>query len=288
MKICWVLNMKKGAISSGLFALIVTVTVIGILIFSGPAQAFTTGFLVLNNQVNKGEIVNLKITVDIGQNEYLDIDNLVVNFEGPEQIYCQFDSDGNKIAGCDGISIIKTRSADYEFGYGFNDGVMEYEISFDSDKFSAGQYTTKFYVFSGSNIITERTGENFLVKSDIGSLAGCSVRGKGGSLIAETLDIGDNNKLSLNIPLTNAVGGSGSIIGQQDRTRFRYGFEIIEVLENNPTYFTLKVKGEYRVGLEVNKEKIAVLRVDKLTKKASLDCDIFSLIDMDVTFMERC
>ena len=150
--------MEKRRIKSKVIASVVTLLVLGLLVFAGPAQAFSISLDIPETTAEQGKKIELTATVKIDSGEAYDIDHLVLVLTGPETIECAFDITGKMKAGvnemCHGINIKKIPLPQiekgygygYSYGYGYTEQELTYEITLHTQKFKVGTYETSFLV----------------------------------------------------------------------------------------------------------------------------------------------
>ena len=113
-------NMKKNVRQSQsqsqtygtkILAGVFTVLILGFLIISGPADAFNLSFGIDGAvdgkyTASKGEIVKFTASIDINDvDANLPIEELKIVLDGPENVVCKFDVNGNTLEFCEGFSI---------------------------------------------------------------------------------------------------------------------------------------------------------------------------------------
>jgi len=265
---------NKYKIIAGAF----TIAILIVLLLTGPAEAFIMGLSILNGEVDKGGVISFTASVNIEANENLEIDKLVLRLNGPKDVKCEFNTDGSIITGCLGIMIQQIETAPYNFGYGFGEGNLTYNITLNTTEYFSGKYKTQIEIIVGQDRYIE-SGEDIMIKSKVvDKLEGCSIRADGGELTAEGSEFG-SGKINFHIPLGNANNGKGSLSGQKNRDRFSYKFDIIEILENNPDYARILVKGKYKIVKEEKRDKEAVIYFDKIKKTISVSCANMGISD---------
>jgi hypothetical protein len=179
-------NLRKT--SSKIFAGLISTFILGMLIISGPAQAF---ILSLDAEADsdgdfifdKGKKVVFTATLDIESGENLPVDELRLVLDGPVKKVCVFDITGKAKSGvndeCHGINIKKiplpqidneygygngNYGYGYGYGYGYNFGYgygyteqkLEYEITIHTQKFSPGVYQPIFEVLIGDKTFSNK------------------------------------------------------------------------------------------------------------------------------------
>ncbi|MEK6906333.1 MAG: hypothetical protein AABW81_01790, partial [Nanoarchaeota archaeon] len=173
--------------------------------------------------------------------------------------------------------------------YGYRcqtDGVLKYNITFDSSLYKFGKYFSELTLFAGENPYTSDKQE-FMITDIEEPLDGCSVRGDGGNLIINEINLGEGD-INFHIPLGNAANGKGSFSAQKGSERLEYKYEIKKVIQNTNSMATILVMGEYKLQRDKQIQEDAIITLDKINKKVSLKSKTFSIEDMKVTFMNRC
>ncbi len=160
---------NKNRRKNKIFGVIFTSLVLGILLFSSPARAFTINLNVDKTSIFKGESVVFTASVNIDSNEHLPIDEFVLILDGPEIVTCRFMPDGAIISGCKGIGTgdikIITSTSNYGYGYGYGNyegygynfdhsygykhGLIVYQITVHTNNYATGQYKSKFKIVLG-------------------------------------------------------------------------------------------------------------------------------------------
>jgi len=273
-------------------SVIISIAIIILLFYAGPANAFILGLTVKDTMVTKGDILEFKVSTQIELTETLDIDRFILILNGSEFQECEFDVDGNILNGCKGITITKLASSNstfgpgysYGYGYGYGNGVLEYKIKLDTEEYLSGIYSTSLKMIIGGDEF-EEIGEDIII--GVESLQGCSLRAKGGDFSTEEISA-TNNKLSLNIPLRNAVNGKGHIITQYKKGRVVYQFDIISVVENDEDHAVLMTDGTFKVKGEDDVQENSIIYLDKVNMVVNVDGSSFELDEMPVYFMNRC
>ena len=161
---------NKKHLSTKISALIITIGILTLIIFAGPAKAFILGLTIDDNSPTKGEIFTFTATLDIqSMDKYLPIKNLTLVIDGPTTSFCVFDINGNPLEGCDDMTIIPINTPSnnekgygygygydsaygygYDFGYGSGYGYgygqggkglyFKYEITLDTTNYNTGNY----------------------------------------------------------------------------------------------------------------------------------------------------
>ncbi|MEK6891453.1 MAG: hypothetical protein AABX03_04940 [Nanoarchaeota archaeon] len=284
--------------NSRVIAGVVSVLVITILILAGPATAFSLGIIVKEKFVKLGDQAKIFVSSQLEENEMLEVSKFELVVENDEKSFtCSFLPNGTFISGCDGFTITEasminesTTILGYGYGYGYGyqtikGGKLGYNISIDTRKIGAGIYNTKIVMFLKEDISEKDGGELFII--DTNGLRGCSLRANSG-----IVELGEQqtsrNKLSLNIPLQNAVTGSGSLQSQARKVRSKYEFRVIGTLQNNATNAQILVSGKYTENRGNSSEERAIIYLDKKNKEITISDNKVNAEKMRVTLMQRC
>jgi len=166
-------NLKENKSIRKILGLIACCFIVGLLIFSAPAQAFVLNLTMDKTSVTGGDFVNFESSVDINSNENLPISKLVLELDGSEKVSCEFNTDGVIIRGCKGITIEKstasssgnygygygygysTQSYYFGYGYGYTYGKLVYKIKLDTSSYNTGNYNTKLYAYIGNEVFSK-------------------------------------------------------------------------------------------------------------------------------------
>ena len=280
-------EMTKKWFNSKIIAIIITVGIVAILFYNGPANAIKLGLEIPQKIIAIGSNINILSTVQVESGELLQIDylELKLNSSNHNNIDCKFLPNGTAISGCKDITIKKMDVNDsskfgygygymfnenlgdgnrvsnnlgygaaanhlgYSYGYGFGTGILEYNITIDSDDLSLGNYSTELSVIIGDKTFNFK-GDNITVSKKLPPVKfnnRCSIRAFDGTFNVDNKDF-SNNRLKFYISTRdlNKITGTGSLSGQKDRDRFSYRFKIDNVIENNETNLVLEVSGIYK------------------------------------------
>jgi len=272
-------------------SVVLTTLVLGLLIFSGPAQAYTLGLTILDSTINQGENVNFSVKVDFNENDK-PLDYIELSLIGLTNTSCRFDESGNKLNECKGINIIKIASNDsgYGSGYGYGYGYgqeknLDFNVSLNTSTYVPGTYKTEIKIKSGETE-TVKEGNHVYISSSIKPFEDCSVRGKAGVINYNGKNFTANH-LNFYVAGKRVVGGEGYLTSQLGRTTFSYKFKVKEVLETNENFVKIKVEGKSRIGLEKEKIETAVITVNRKTKVLNIVSDNFTLENMKGSFIEK-
>lgn len=166
----------------------ITVTIVLMLILSGPANAVRMEVSVDNNKPTQGEEITFVVTANIaGTDKYVPMDNfsLLLSKEGSPVRNVVFAKNGTILSNSTGISIVpieKPSSSEYgygdgramddrygygygtnySFGYGYgyaaNNGaggstlVYEYNVTIDTSSFDTGEYDAQVMLNTGNDV----------------------------------------------------------------------------------------------------------------------------------------
>src|SRR3989344_8608710 len=155
------MNKKARGMFSKILALFLVIFILGILLISGPAQAFILKMDIDKNVVKRGENIKFDVSVKIDQSDgTLPVQQLILVLDGPIQRSCVFNPEGQIIGGCIGIvNITKTTNNTYEYGqnslygygYGYTTGELNYTIELDSSTYAPGIYNSVLIVEVANN-----------------------------------------------------------------------------------------------------------------------------------------
>jgi len=280
----------KKRVGTSIVAFIIVAMIFFVLFEAGPAKAVILGLSILDKEVERGEFISFTASVEIESGELLDIDHLVLNLNGPMNEECIFYPNGSIISGCRGMSIVLTSSPNYRFGYGFEPGVLEYQITLDTIDYFGGTYETMLTMVVGSVEYVQK-GADITIRVSIDELRGCSIRAEDGNLLYEGVDLGSRNKANFYIPAYRAAtNGEGYLTGQRGRDRISFEFDISEIIENTDHNATILVSGKCKLGRQDAKNKNALIFFNKDEGKVnitSLDGTVKAL-NLDVNFRKGC
>ncbi len=291
--------MKKR--NTKIISVILTLTILAGLLISAPAQAFILGLDISNKNVDKGKIIDLKLTAQAVP-EDSEIVSLSLNLSGTSNLlglveeFCNFKSDGTIISGCKGIIIDKKDNVGYGYGYihgygygyGYGENVLEYNIHLNTTEYYAGTYKTTLVVKTTNNNMYNKTGEDITIIGTVDPMKACSIRAKQGEAIVQTQDFGTNNKINFYIPNIRARSGQGYILGQKDRTTYSYKFIVDKVLENDKTHAVIAVSGKYKIGIGKQIIEKSIVVFDKKNNQLDINGKNLNVEYMDVSFKDSC
>ncbi|MBU3912679.1 MAG: hypothetical protein KKE50_01155, partial [Nanoarchaeota archaeon] len=160
--------MKRGV---GVLSFGVTCVILGLLVFSGPAQAFTISINSSSAKASVGETVSFIMSIEL-ENDRLPIDYLYFELIGPQNVNCMFYADGTVISGCSGIGVSQLTGSNFDegnlsgnysgsiynwgYGYGYGSGgALSYNVTLNSSNFPEGIYSTRFRVKINSDYFSK-------------------------------------------------------------------------------------------------------------------------------------
>jgi len=155
--------------STKVLGVVISALVLFLLIVSVPAKALVLNLDVKNSDVEKGQLVILDASVNIGANEDIP-SKLVLQLTGESNKTCEFTVDGIVLSGCNGITITESNTYSnisgygYGYGYGYRLSELNYRIIIDTKGYNEGNYNTKLNVYTKNNIVSQ-TGKVITVSS---------------------------------------------------------------------------------------------------------------------------
>ena len=144
------INKQRG------LSLVISVLIVALLIFLGPAKAVLVGFAITNPVPDPGESVFLDYFFKVEDTETINLHNFTLIIIGPLNQTCSFYPNGTKIDSCPGITITQTdpgnQSFGYGYGYGYNylPGTLKFKIAINTTSLPSGEYNTKVTAFYDS------------------------------------------------------------------------------------------------------------------------------------------
>lgn len=166
----------------------ITLIVLGLLILSGPAEAFSLSINVSETKPNLGESVSFIVSLDIEAGERLPVNDLRLEINGPVNINCKFLPNGTVILGCEKLIIEQISDANFTggnlsgnysgtiynwgYGYGFGYGYggfpesLKYNITLNTTDLDYGIYETFFKIKINGNQFSQQ-GENITIVEPI-------------------------------------------------------------------------------------------------------------------------
>jgi hypothetical protein len=169
-----------------LSALLITVTILIVLVLSGPASAFKLALGDFDNSnPTRGDKISTTSSINIRSDERINLTQIDVLIDGA--VVCSFDSMG--AGNCSSVGIdVNLLSSDsgygygygYQYGYnygygyqqGFNNGVLGYDITLDTSFFPVGDHTLELGTSLGTQDYNSES-RTFTVKAPVsGSSSG--------------------------------------------------------------------------------------------------------------------
>ena len=280
---------KKGFTKPQLIAGILTLTIISLLIFLGPAQAFIVNMNISDTLVLIGDAINFIISANTEEGDNISSAILFLNITGPQNASCSFTTNGTPVPSCPGFSIIKMEGSDDPFGYGYGylTGNFKYNVTIDSGILVPGRYTAQFSALVNDELVKSQAVDFDIVSTSL-EIEGCSVRGEDGNLSVNNTAFGKKNKLNFNIPKKNAAKGKGSLTSQDKGGRISYKFNVEDTVEFDDRLIIADVSGRFRNRDRETTNENARITIDKQTNKIDIEGDSFTLEDMDARIIKNC
>lgn len=301
-------EMNTGNINSKIISGIFVLGILGFLIISGSAQAFVLNLLVSDSVAEKGEIMNFTASVEMHDDEPLNIEHLIFRLKGPSKVQrnfdCKFFPNGTKDAGegCKELNITVI-SISYEppygydscrvvYGYGYPNcnKKVKYLIRLNTGRYVAGIYETYLIVFDNNKKASEKRGADIIITgpSPILSNFKCSIRAFDGNLNVDSKKF-TNNKINFNVYVRNGeVKGNGVLNGEKGKNRLNYRFKVEDILENDKTHAVFFVTGSYKLGQSERISENALITFDKVNNKIGIVGQDIDIKIMNINFREFC
>lgn len=132
------LHMAKKDIKLRVLAFSITLVIIALLVFAGPAGAATLKIDgIQKTPYTVKETVNFKASVHLEDLETLTINSISLvlnNDKKKEEVICTFDINGTVISGCNGINVsLLSNNLTMGFGYFSGEGSLLYNVDLDVD-----------------------------------------------------------------------------------------------------------------------------------------------------------
>ena len=170
---------------------ILTIAILSLIIFAGPAKAFILGLTIDgDSEVEQGKKIIFNATLEIQSvDKYLPVKELRLVIDGPETRICRFDITGKKIgneSGCHGINIKKIPlpqiekgygysygydnsygygyGYDFGYGYGYSEQTLSYEITIHTQHFLSGNYESQLKALIGDKTFESKDKPKFTIK----------------------------------------------------------------------------------------------------------------------------
>jgi len=240
---------KRG---SKIIAGVLTLSVLFILVLAGPAEALILDLSIPNDEAGHGQTITFGGSVEIENGEYPNITSLVLRLEGPMNVACSFDVDGNIISGCNGLIIQKLSSPTYNYGYGgYDPGILEYEFILNTTTYDIGIYNTFLDVLIDEVLSETQPGEDITIREIDFSI-----------LSPEAIDYA-TNFIEISVESTiNAIGFTYSDNGKPFRTLCLDSDSCQLRIGSEEGDHTIIIRGHYDDGIVI--EKTVSFNVDSL------------------------
>lgn len=210
VKLCLRYMNFKGK-SSKIIAGMITVAVLALLIFAGPANAFLvslTGFAVSNPE--KGDTISTTASVQINSNERMIMPNpLGVFIDGTAVCVFSVNAQAGDCDGSNGIKVELISSTSsfgygygYAYGYGYNygynngygTGTFTYNITLNTSNFTIGDHKIQLKVNAGDNHIYSSSEQSITIKA-----TGAETTETNDNVAPNITESFDNNNVSVNL-----------------------------------------------------------------------------------------
>ena len=272
--------------------LVVSIFIVLLLVFLGPAGAVLVSLSIADSNINQGEPIDFEYTFTVEDEETINIHNFTLILTGPENITCSFYPNGTKIDYCPGITIIQTDPGNETFGYGYGynylPGTLKFKILINSSLLDPGHYFAEILALYDSSSKTTEI-KNFTIGIPFEPVSICSFRSKLGSAMFNNSEFGDENRLSLNLPISkNNKKGQGIFTSQFNKHRLSYKFEVSKATRISQNTVEFDISGSFRDDLKERETKSGKIVLDKANNKASLTIIGLTVSEMDVTFIRGC
>ncbi len=299
----------KIKINSKITAILLTITIILVIFFAGPANAVILSLDISKVEVTRGSTINLMPKIQIESNELVNIDSIELKlYKSSDIIECKFYPNATIIIGCEGMKInlleandqsnfgygygyLYKSQSDYGYGYGYQPGFLMYNITLNTNKFDLGKYRTEL-IINVEDTKFNINGQDITILSKNSPKLNnrCSIRAFDGTFNIDSKEF-SNNRIKFYITKKESVDGKGSLSGQKGRERFTYKFDIDKIIENNESNLTVAVYGRYRIGrngIAKNIPENATLNFDRVNNRVSIIGDKINIKTMMVSFIEGC
>lgn len=166
---------KKGKKINYLTGSVITIIVVAMLVFMGPAQAVSVMISGLGNSYKEGTPIEFEVKMKIkAPDQFLPVEDISVNIEGPDDLQRTFSVKGKPISGDSRISITPKKypkSTYYGYGVGCQNGIcydfgegegygkgdkktveLKYKIKIDTKGLKPGDYEVTANLNTGEAI----------------------------------------------------------------------------------------------------------------------------------------
>ena len=266
---------------------VITLSILLLLVITGPAQAFILELTIPDKDVSKGEIVNFIASTTIESDEILDISHFLLELSGPEIIKCSFSPDGKIIEGCKGITIERISVPSGSYGYIFPKGNLSFNITLDTNEFDIGVYKPNLFIVI-KQLTFKQIGDKLIIRGVVEQNSSCSIRSDNGNIRVNNTLFDRNNNINFHIPEQGISRGMGSLTSQTGRKRLSYAFNAKSVLENNNNRLVVSVDGSYKINRDKPIKEEAIFMINKKTKKIDIIGDNIRASNMNVSLLAGC
>jgi len=289
--------MKRRFLNKKIISIFITLSILLLLFMAGPVKAFFLNFVIVDDDIVQGEMLDLQIAVEIRDGEILDIQKITLILDGPQQVFCEFLPNSTLINSCPGIQIRQTETSEYQYGYGYGygysygygydqgflPGTVKYNVTIDSASLSPGNYISQYYITlptteleSSEKEITIRVPE---------AVQSCSVRATNGVAELDDETYTNRNRLNLYVPSGKASGGRGSFTAQNGN-RISYSDNVHGAQQVGPSQIKFYVSGEIRKRGIPSYEESAIIILNKATSTISVQGETINVENMKVNFLD--
>lgn len=274
------LSLRKN--KSYVIASVVTLFVIGLIVFSGPAQAFAANLSAFSDATPKqADSITAQFDIDMNTAERADVSSIDVYIDGVNT--CSFDSVGNVSGSCDELTLEKlTSTAEWGYGYGYGYGYgqelvsskLSYTLTLDTTDLVIGEHLLHLVVSSNNNVPSMTSETQSIIVSS-----------QGDAEYAAIIDVSElngtiNDDLDASINLVFEANGTGSII-----------VESYSEMPDGTTAFSIPALGIYLVvddsgitsGTISNETELRVYYTDAELAAAGLDESTLKLYFYNIT-----
>ena len=209
------LNTRENKAKTNVISSLLTILIIGLLIISGPASAYTVGLSDFSSSKPKmGSLISANFTIDMNSNEYINIESITLIANGLSS--CLFDVNGKCLDDdCGGITLKRQNSSNAQYGYGYGyDGQassLVYLVTVNTSILQIGNNELTLKVNTNGKDISSET-KTILVSSE------------GDAEFATTFPINQlngtiNEEFNASINLTFEGSANGNVIIESYSTR---------------------------------------------------------------------
>jgi hypothetical protein len=284
--------MKRRFLNKKIISIFITLSILLSLLMAGPAEAFFLNFIIADDDLVQGQMLDMQISVEIKEGEVLDVQKLTLILDGPQQIFCEFFPNATLISCPYDLEILQIETSNYTYGYGYGYGYgydqgflpgnLKYNITINTDPLLPGIYLSKYLVTLPQTEL-ESSEKEIIIRSP-NAVQGCSVRAING--VAEIGDevFTNRNRLNLYVPSGKASAGRGSFTAQNGN-RISYTYNVQNAQQIGPNKIRFYVSGEVRKHSQTWRES-AVITLNKAASTISIKGETVDIKNMNVNFLE--